>query len=119
MSTAEPPDSGSDTPDGTRTGVPPVAPDRPYVDGTAHSPAELRAEVAELADPDRQAVDEARDQLAATVGELAARLDPRTRARAAADSLRTWVVRPPVLAGVGAAALLLLLVLRRRARRSG
>jgi len=119
MSTAEPRDSGSDTHDGTRTGVPPVAPDRPYVDGTAHSPAELRAEVAELADPDRQAVDEAREQLAATVGELAARLDPRTRARAAADSLRAWATRPPVLAGAVATALLLLLVLRRRAGRSG
>jgi hypothetical protein len=117
MSTAEHPESG---PDDTRTtGVPPVAPDRPYVDGTAHSPAELRAEAAELADPERQAVDEAREQLAATVSELATRLDPRTRARAAADSLRAWATRPPVLAGAGAAALLLLLALGRRVRRSG
>jgi uncharacterized protein DUF3618 len=109
MSTAEPPD-------GARKGVPPVAPDRPYVDGTAHTPAELRAEAAELADPERQAVDEAREQLAATVGELATRLDPRTRARAAAGSLRAWATRPPVLAGAAAAVLLLVL---RRARRSG
>lgn len=115
MSTAP---SGPGDPDAGPTDAPPLAPDRPYVDGTAHTPAELRAEAAELADPDRQAVDEAREELAATVGELAARLSPRNQARAAAGSLLEVLRRPPVLAGAGAALLLFGLTRLRRARRS-
>jgi uncharacterized protein DUF3618 len=115
MSTA--PTSGSDPgPEADPAAAPPLAPDRPYVDGTAHTPDELRAEAAELADPDRRAVDEARDELAATVGELAARLSPRNQARAAAGSLLDAVRRPPVLAGAGAALLLFVLTRWRRAR---
>jgi hypothetical protein len=95
-----------------------VADDRPYVDGSAVSPAELRREARELSDPEVQAVEEAREELAATIGELRARLDPRPRLRAAGERLVAAATRPPVLAGVGGAALLVVLSRIRRARRA-
>jgi hypothetical protein len=95
-----------------------VAEDRPYVDGSHRSPAELRAELRELADPEVQRVDEARDELAATLTELRSRLDPRPRLRALGDRVLAVATRPPVLAGVGGAALLLILARRRRSERS-
>jgi hypothetical protein len=107
-----------DGPDADRTEPSPLAPDRPYVDGTARSPDELRAEAAELADPDRQRVDEAREELAATVSELATRLSPRNQARAAGDTLLGVVRRPQVIAGAATAALLFGLARWRRARRA-
>lgn len=111
------PDGSAGEPGAGRPEPPPVAPDRPYVHGAARSPDELRAEAAELAAPDRQRVDEARAELAATVGELRTRLSPRYQARAAAGTLRGLAGRPPVLAGAAAAVLLLVLARRRRARR--
>jgi hypothetical protein len=94
------------------TGAPPLAPDRPYVDGTATSPAELRAEAAEQAAPELQQIADDRAALAATVAELSGRLDVRARARDA---------RGELLGGAAAAVLLvllLLLLLRRRRRRT-
>jgi hypothetical protein len=92
-----------------------VAVDRPYVDGSMRSSAELRREVRALSDPDLQRVDQAREDLAATIAELRARLDPRPRMRAAGDQILAVATRPPVLAGVGGVALLIILA-RRRAR---
>jgi hypothetical protein len=100
-----------------REGAPPLARDRPSVDGTALTPAQLRAEVAALTDPHRQRVDEAREQLAGTVAELRARLDPRPRLRTLTRRLVAGATRPPVLAG--AAAALLAVAVARRGRRTG
>jgi predicted phage gp36 major capsid-like protein len=52
-----------------------VAADRPVVDATDTSPQELRAEVDELRDPERQRVEELRAEVAQTAEELSARLD--------------------------------------------
>jgi hypothetical protein len=95
-----------------------VADDRPYVDGSAVSPAELRREARELSDPEVQRVEEARENLAATIAELRDRLDPRPRLRAAGDRLLAAATRPPVLAGAGGVVLLVVLSRIRRARRA-
>jgi hypothetical protein len=95
-----------------------VAVDRPYVDGTTRSPDELRREARELSDPEVQRVEEAREELAATLVELRTRLDPRPRLRAAGERALTAATRPPVLAGLGGAALLVLLARIRRSRRA-
>ena len=121
--------AGEPRPDGSAADAPPLAADRPYVDGTAASPAELRAEVARLADEDRQHVDDLRDEVGDAVAELASRLDVKARVAekrddaVAAVSERAAVARdtarerPGVAAALVAAALVLLvLVLRRRGR---
>jgi hypothetical protein len=51
--------------------------DLPYVDGTAATPEELRAEVARASDPQVRAVEEVREDVAATLDELSSRLDVR------------------------------------------
>jgi hypothetical protein len=121
--------AGEPRPDGPAADAPPLAADRPYVDGTAASPAELRAEVARLADEDRQHVDDLRDEVGDSVAELASRLDVKARVAekrddaVAAVSERAAVARdtarerPGVAAALVAAALVLLVfVLRRRGR---
>ena len=120
--------------------APPLAADRPYVDGAALSAEELRAEVARLGDEDRQHVDDLREEVGDSVAELASRLDVRTRmtekkddavasVHQQVDRARTAVAegavaardtareKPGVLAGVVAAALVLLLIVVRRRRR--
>ena len=60
-------------------GVPPLADDRPYVDGTAVSAEELRAEVERLSNEDRQHVDDLREEVGDSLAELKARLDVKAR----------------------------------------
>ena len=59
--------------------APPLAADRPYVDGTAASPEELRAEVERLSQEERFHVDDLREELGDSVAELASRLDVKGR----------------------------------------
>ncbi len=102
--------------------VPPVSPDRPFVDATDRSPDDLRAELEQLDNPgldDAEAnVREAREELRATVSELAERLDVPAHARRGATQARDTVVataRTHIrLIAAGAGVLLLALVLRRR-----
>jgi ElaB/YqjD/DUF883 family membrane-anchored ribosome-binding protein len=119
--------------------VPPLAADRPYVDGTAVSAEELRAEVERLSDDDRQHVDDLREEVVDSVAELASRLDVKARiaerkdeavatVHERVDRARTAVTdgavtakdtarrKPGVVAGVAAAVLVLLAVLLRRRR---
>lgn len=118
--------------------VPPLAADRPFVDGTAATPEELRAEIERLSNEKRQHVDDLREEVGDSVAQLAARFDVKARmtekrddavasvaqqvdrartaavdgAAAAKDGARQ---RPGVLAAVVAvAAVLLVVVLRRR-----
>jgi hypothetical protein len=116
--------------------APPLAADRPYVDGTALSPAELRAEVARLSDEERQHVDDLREEVADSVAELASRLDVKTRIAEKKDdavatvhqqvdraravvAARTGTARqkPGLVAAVVAALLVLILIVRKRRRR--
>jgi hypothetical protein len=119
--------------------APPLAPDRPVVDTGATPPEEIRAEVADLDDERVQHIEELRADVAATVDELAARLDVPARVAAGKDEAVTAVryrvqrarsVTDTTLTGlrdtlrerpalVAAAAALLVLVLggRRRTRR--
>jgi hypothetical protein len=89
------------------------ADDLPYVDGSAATPEELRAEVARASDPQVQAIEEVRDDVAATLDELSSRLDVR----------RQVAQRMPGAGSVAiaVAALLAALVLwrRRSSRRRG
>jgi MYXO-CTERM domain-containing protein len=67
-----------------------VAPDRPVVDGSRMSAEELRAEVEQLQDADRDGVEalrveELREEVGETVGELAARLDVPARVQGSRD----------------------------------
>jgi hypothetical protein len=82
--------------------------DRPYVDGSASTPEELRAEVARQADPQARRLDEVRGELATTVHELRGRLDVRTRVA------QRWSWVRPVL--IATAALLATAALWRRRR---
>ena len=59
--------------------APPLAADRPYVDGTAASPEELRAEVRRLSNEDRQHVEDLREEVGDSVAALASRLDVKAR----------------------------------------
>ena len=119
--------------------APPLAADRPYVDGTAASPDELRAEVRRLSDEDRQHVEDLREEVGDSVAALASRLDVKARvaekrdgavatvqqrvgrartaaaegAVAAKDTARR---QPGVLAAVAAALLVLLVIVLRRRR---
>jgi hypothetical protein len=87
--------------------VPPVSPDRPFVDATDRSPEDLRAELEQLTDPlldDAEAnVRQVREELRVTVSELVERLAVPTRARRGAARLTA----------AGAGVLLLVLVFRR------
>ena len=89
-------------------GVAPLAEDRPYVDGTAVSAEELRAEVERLSNEERQHLDDLRQNL--------------DRARhVAADGVvtakDTAAEKPGLVAAVVAALLVLLVVVLRRRRR--
>jgi ElaB/YqjD/DUF883 family membrane-anchored ribosome-binding protein len=120
--------------------APPLAADRPYVDGTAVSPEELRAEVERLSNEEQQHVDDLREEVGDSIAELASRLDVKSRmaekkdeavatvhqkvdrARVAvADSAGvardTARQKPALLAGVAAGLVLLLVVVLRRRRR--
>ena len=113
----------------------PLAPDRPYVDGTTASPEELRAEVERLRDEDRQHVDDLREEVGDSVAELASRLDVKSRVAekkdeavatvqeqvgrarvAVTDGASTARGHPGALAAVVAVLLVLLAILLRRRR---
>jgi hypothetical protein len=121
-------------------GVPPLAEDRPYVDGTAVSAEELRAEVERLSNEDRQHVDDLREEVGDSLAELAARFDVKARVAARKDEAVATVhqhvdrarhvaadravaakgaaaEKPGLVAGVAAALLVLLVVVLRRRRR--
>jgi hypothetical protein len=84
--------------------------DLPYVDGSAMTPDELRAEVARASDPEVQRIEEAREDLAVTVEELSSRLDVRRQVSQRLS--RAW---PAVVAVAGLLAAVV--VWRRRSRR--
>jgi ElaB/YqjD/DUF883 family membrane-anchored ribosome-binding protein len=131
-------DTGSDGLD--PDAAPPLAADRPYVDGTAASPEELRAEVERLSNEERQHVDDLREEVGESIAALASRLDVKARVAerkdeavsaahqqvdrarsAAADSALaakdTARENPGLIAGAAAALLVLLVLLVRRRRR--
>jgi ElaB/YqjD/DUF883 family membrane-anchored ribosome-binding protein len=119
--------------------APPLAADRPFVDGTAASPEELRAEVERLSNEEQQHVDDLREEVGDSIAELASRLDVKARvaekkddvvatvhqkadraraavaggAGAAKDTARQ---KPGLLAGVAAGLLVLLVIVLRRRR---
>ena len=70
--------------------------DLPYVDGSAATPEQLRAEVDRASDPQVQAIEEIRGDVAATLDELSSRLSVRRQVAQRLPALR------PVLIGVGA-----------------
>jgi transposase-like protein len=120
--------------------APPLAPERPYVDGSEASPEELRAEVERLSNEERQHVDDLREEVGESLAELASRFDVKARmtekrddavasvqqgvdrarstaaegAAAATDAVRQ---KPAVVAAAAAALLALLVVVVRRRRR--
>jgi uncharacterized protein DUF3618 len=99
----------------------PVDPDRPYVDGAAASPEELRAEVdretaSELTAEHQERIDAARDDLAATLTELSGRLDPRPRVQAARAKVVDTLRHPAVIGSVAGLVLLVVLGRVRRGR---
>jgi len=137
MSAGASQDTGPDGPD--PAAAPPLAADRPYVDGTTASPEELRAEVERLSNEDRQHVDDLREEVGDSLAELASRFDVKARVaerkdvavasmHQRADRTRTAVTEsavaaketarqnPGVLAGIGAALLLVLVIVLRRRR---
>ena len=59
--------------------APPLAADRPYVDGASASPEELRAEVRRLSNEERQHVDDLREEVGDSVAALASRFDVKAR----------------------------------------
>jgi transposase-like protein len=130
-------DSGADGVD--PDDVPPLAADRPFVDGTAASPEELRAEVDRLSNEERQHVDDLREEVGESVAALASRFDVKARvagkrddavatvqqqvgrartaaAEGAVSAKDTARQRPGVLAAVAAALLVVLAILLRRRR---
>ena len=130
-------DSGADGVD--PDDVPPLAADRPFVDGTAASPEELRAEVNRLSNEERQHVDDLREEVGESVAALASRFDVKARvagkrddavatvqqqvgrARTAAtegavSAKETARRQPGVLAAVAAALLVLVAIVLRRRR---
>ena len=84
--------------------------DLPYVDGSAMTSEELRAEVARATDPEVQRIEEVREDLAVTVEELSTRLDVRRQFSQRLS--RAW---PAVVAVAGLLAAVV--VWRRRSRR--
>jgi hypothetical protein len=130
-------DSGADGVD--PDDVPPLAADRPFVDGTAASPEELRAEVDRLSHEERQHVDDLREEVGESVAALASRFDVKARvaekrddavatvqqqvgrartaaAEGAVSAKDTARQRPGVLAAVAAALLVVLAIVLRRRR---
>ena len=130
-------DSGADGVDPDE--VPPLAADRPFVDGTAASPEELRAEVDRLSNEERQHVDDVREEVGESVAALASRFDVKARvagkrddavatvqqqvgrartaaAEGAVSAKDTARQRPGVLAAVAAALLVVLAIVVRRRR---
>ena len=130
-------DSGADGVD--PDDVPPLAADRPFVDGTAASPEELRAEVDRLSNEERQHVDDLREEVGDSVAALASRFDVKARmagkrddavatvqqqvgrartaaAEGAVSAKDTARQRPGVLAAVAAALLVVLAIVVRRRR---
>jgi ElaB/YqjD/DUF883 family membrane-anchored ribosome-binding protein len=120
--------------------APPLAADRPYVDGTTTSPEELRAEVERLSNEERQHVDDLREEVGDSIAELAARFDVKARVaerkddavatvHQQVDRARTAVTdgtaaatdtarqNPGLVAGAAAAVLVVLVLLLRRRRR--
>jgi MYXO-CTERM domain-containing protein len=120
--------------------APKLAADRPYVDGTASSPDELRAEVERLSNEDLQHVDDLREEVGASVAELASRLDVKARvaerkddavaaahqqvdraravaAESAVAAKDTARQNPGLVAGAAAALVVLFVLLLRRRRR--
>ena len=121
-------------------GAPPLAADRPYVDGSAVSAEELRAEVERLSNEERQHVDDLREEVGDSLAELASRFDVKARVaerketavaavhehvdrarHVAADrataAKETARERPGLVAGLAAALLVLVVVVLRRRRR--
>jgi len=121
-------------------GVAPLAADRPYVDGTAVSAEELRAEVERLSNEEQQHVDDLREEVGDSLAELASRFDVKARVaerketavaavhehvdrarHVAADrataAKETARERPGLVAGLAAALLVLVVVVLRRRRR--
>lgn len=121
-------------------GLPPLADDRPYVDGTAASAEDLRAEVERLSNEERQHVDDLREEVGDSLAELAARFDVKARvaerrdeavaavhehvdrarhvaADRAAAAKDTAAEKPGLVVGVAAALLVLIVVVLRRRRR--
>jgi hypothetical protein len=86
--------------------------DLPYVDGSAATPEELRAEVARASDPQVQAIEEVREDVAATLDELSSRLDVRRQV-----AQRTQGARPVVIAIAALLAVVVLWRLRSTRRR--
>jgi transposase-like protein len=130
-------DSGADGVD--PDDVPPLAADRPFVDGTAASPEELRAEVNRLSHEERQHVDDLREEVGDSVAALASRFDVKARmsgkrddavatvqqqvgrartaaAESAVSAKETARRQPGVLAAVAAALLVLVAIVLRRRR---
>ena len=70
-------DTGSDGVD--PDAAPPLAADRPYVDGSTASPDELRAEVERLSNEERQHVDDLREEVGESLAALASRFDVKAR----------------------------------------
>jgi hypothetical protein len=121
-------------------GVPPLADDRPYVDGTAVSAEELRAEVERLSNEERQHVDDLREEVGDSLAALASKFDVKARVaerkdeavaagrrhvdharHVAADravvAKNTAAEKPGLVAGIAAALVVLLVVVLRRRRR--
>lgn len=138
-------DTGGTGPDEVATGqpeangVPPLADDRPYVDGSAVSAEELRAEVDRLSNEERQHVDDLREEVGDSVAALASRFDVKARvagkrddavatvqqqvgrartaaAESAVSAKETARRQPGVLAAVAAALLVLVAIVLRRRR---
>ena len=130
-------DTGADETDSAD--VPPLAADRPYVDGASASPEELRAEVRRLSNEERQHVDDLREEVGDSVAALASRFDVKARvagkrddavatvqqqvgrartaaAEGAVSAKDTVRQRPGVLAAVAAAVLVVLAIVLRRRR---
>jgi hypothetical protein len=66
--------------------------DLPYVDGRAATPEELRAEVARANDPQVQAIEEIREDVAATLDELSSRLSVRRQVTQHLPAVRTALI---------------------------
>lgn len=107
----------------------PVASDRPVVAGEGKSSEELMAEVTELSDERRQQVDELREDVSETLGELVGRLDVPSRARrrrnevtvavrARGRAVAAAVAQRQAVLGMAGAALLVVLVAVVRSRGS-
>jgi hypothetical protein len=71
--------------------APPLAADRPYVDGSAVSSEELRAEVERLSQEDRQHVDDLREEVGDSLAAHASRFDVKARMAGRKDDVKARV----------------------------